>query len=103
MKEAITPKFIPQFKSKTSSFKTPVRATSIPTETTPNESEEKDSSNDVTCYYSVMWYVQHLRSLCLVWANDSGGTVYDHANGSVPSRKGVEVVKFINRIDIDGK
>ena len=63
MKEAITPKFIRQFKSKTSSFKTPVRATSVPKQTTHNKSEEKDSSNDVTCYYSVMWYVQHLRSL----------------------------------------
>ena len=51
------PKFIPQFKPKISSFRTPVRNTSlIPVQTEANEKEENNnSSNDASHYYNVMW------------------------------------------------
>ena len=47
------PRFIPQFKPKISSFRTPVQNTGLPA---ANKEEPEDNSiNDVTHYYNVMW------------------------------------------------
>ena len=50
------PKFIPQFKAKINSFRTPIRNASLPVQTAANKTEENDANNDIR-YYNVMWYV----------------------------------------------